>query len=143
MLKHSRWELSPERGSGSVLSIALALVVSVMIVGLLAMGGSVRAKHALHNAADAAALIAAHDAWQRGEQAGCASAHKSAQANKAEVVSCSLQGNHASVELRTTYRVGVGFFAYEYQLTAAAVAGPVGDPPPKAENRSARDNWQA
>ena len=112
-----------ERGSGSVLAVALigatmtVTVLSVPLLAVLAVGQSVQ------NAADAAALAAADTASGAVSGVPCTAAAEAARLNGASVVSCAVDGLIASV---TVARSALGF-----DLTSSARAGP----PPAANTQ--------
>lgn len=105
-----------ERGSGSVLAVALigatmtVTVLSVPLLAVLAVGQSVQ------NAADAAALAAADTASGAVPGVPCTAAAEAARLNGASVASCAVDGLIASV---TVARSVLGF-----DLTSSARAGP-------------------
>ncbi|WP_152978081.1 MULTISPECIES: Rv3654c family TadE-like protein [Micrococcales] len=78
----------PDRGSGSVLAVALLGAIMVMVVFVIAAGQAAWAHHRARTAADLAALAAADAA--RGLTSGepCAVARRVAEANGARLVGC-------------------------------------------------------
>lgn len=108
--------LRSERGSGTVLAIALigaSLTVTVLVVPVLAVFA---ARQSVRNAADSAALAAADTA--SGAVAGipCDAAAEAADLNGASLTSCALDGPIATVAVART--------AWGFDLSARARAGP-------------------
>ena len=108
--------LRSERGSGTVLAIALigaSLTVTALVAPLLAV---LAVGQSVQNAADAAALAAADTA--SGAVAGipCGAAAEAADLNGASVISCALDGPVATVAVART--------AWGFDLSARARAGP-------------------
>lgn len=94
---------SRERGSGSVLVVAVCLVVLLVSVGALAVTGVVLAGHRARSAADLAALAGAARVRDGAPGEACAQAGRVASANGATVDACRVAGD--VVELRTRVEV--------------------------------------
>jgi len=111
-----------ERGSGSVLAVAVVGAVAALtllllpILGLLTIGQSVRA------AADASALAGADTAAGLVPGVPCELAQRAADLNSARLVACTVDGLVVTV---TVTRDAGGFV-----LTSRARAGPPGPPGP-------------
>lgn len=107
-----------ERGAGSMLmlgvlaSVVLLTVVTVPLLGLLAVGQGVQ------NAADAAALAAADTASGAVSGFPCAAAAQTAVVNGAAVTACVVEGLIVTVSVHRNY---LGF-----HIPARARAGPPG-----------------
>ncbi|MFT4187045.1 MAG: flp pilus-assembly TadE/G-like family protein [Aeromicrobium sp.] len=84
-----------ERGSASVLALAAAGVVLVLVVAILEAAAAYRARHTAASAADLAALAASR-AVESGQD-GCAAAEDVARRNGADVVDCRLDAAVATV----------------------------------------------
>ena len=113
-----RAKLRQERGSGSLLTVAIGgavVALTALAVPLLAI---LDAGQAVHNAADAAALAAADSA--SGAVAGipCEAASVAAMINGGELSSCALDGLIASVTVRRSAGV--------FSMSSTARAGPPG-----------------
>ncbi|MEV4507568.1 Rv3654c family TadE-like protein [Dactylosporangium sp. NPDC049525] len=109
-----------ERGSISLLMVAIGIVFVVALVAGIGLGGVRVARHRAQNAADAGALAGA--VWAvDGPPAACAVAGRVVSANDARLVSCSVDG----LDVRVTVEVHLndGMPAGR----ASARAGPVRD----------------
>ncbi len=88
----------PERGSVSVVMIAVLVVGLVLATAAGRLGGAMIAKGRAETAADAAALAAADSlALGRGSTAAVAAAHETAAHNDATLVRCACAGSVADV----------------------------------------------
>lgn len=85
-----------DRGSGTVLVLCVAALLAATGAVLAVLGAAAVARHRAASAADLAALAAA-DRAPEGEPAACAAAAGTARAVGAEVVSCGLEGDVATV----------------------------------------------
>lgn len=95
----------PERGSVSVVMIAVLVLGLVLAMAAGRLGSAMIAKGRAETAADAAALAAADAlALGRGSTAAVAAAHETAARNDATLVRCSCAGSVADVvvEVRVT-----------------------------------------
>lgn len=107
-----------ERGSGTVVVLALVAVVVVLALGVTALVGAVATRAAAQSAADLSALAAAAAA-QRGVPDPCARAVQVVRRNGAELVRCSCAADlSCTVETATSTRAG-------RVASAAARAGPL------------------
>ncbi len=109
-----------DRGSISLLMVAMGTVFVVALVVAIGLGGARVARHRAQNAADAGALAGA--VWAiDGPLSACAVAGRVVSANDARLVSCSADGLdvRVTVEVRLTGSVPAG--------RASARAGPVRD----------------
>ncbi|WP_234983310.1 Rv3654c family TadE-like protein [Demequina sp. NBRC 110053] len=108
-----------ERGSGSVLTLALVVAIVVLGMALVSAGARTLARVDAQNAADLAALAGAHAArghaaqGDESREAACEAASAAARANRATVVRCAAAG----ATLTVLVRGGRG-------AEASAVAGP-------------------
>ena len=94
------WRVRLDRSSrGSATVLAVVLLVVLGLAGALAagLGGVLVAKRRAASAADLAALAGA-SALQRGDP-GCAVVAATARANRAQVVSCQVDGEVVEVEV--------------------------------------------
>lgn len=88
----------PERGSVSVVMIAVLVVGLVLATAAGRLGGAMIAKGRAETAADAAALAAADSlALGRGSAAAVTAAHETAAHNDAALVRCACAGSVADV----------------------------------------------
>lgn len=122
-----------ERGSGSVLTVAIVASVALFAMAVIPAGAVLSRRQAVAGASDAAALAAA-DA-RSGAIAGhpCDLAERVARANAARVASCELDGLVATVSATGT----VGPF----RITTRSTAGPPREPsgPRAAHPRAGAD----
>jgi secretion/DNA translocation related TadE-like protein len=111
-----------ERGSGSLLAVAIVGVVLTVATVMVPVFAVLAAGQSVQNAADAAALAAADTA--SGAVAGipCEAAFAAASMNGASLGACAVDGLIASVTVNRS--VGV------FDLSSAARAGPPGSEPP-------------
>ena len=86
----------PDRGSASLLVLALCAVVVLLAGVLVAVGGAAVARRRAAISADAAALAAAGAALH-GEQAACRAARLVAEAQGGRVLSCRITGDVADL----------------------------------------------
>ncbi len=92
-----------ERGSGTVLAVAVVGVISILLVGALTVAGAVLGAHRARAAADLAALAAAASlAWAESTSIACAQAATTARLNGADLTSCAVDGAEAWVTTRAT-----------------------------------------
>jgi len=126
-----------DRGSGTVLALALGLVVLTAAVLLATLGQAATMASRAAAAADLAALAAADAARGITDGEPCAVAAEIARRNEAKVVSCSEGAGH-TVQVRTQLDVGTAFGAATGLARAgpppvvpqAGTAPPLGAPPP-------------
>jgi secretion/DNA translocation related TadE-like protein len=109
-----------ERGSGTVLVLAVIAVVLTVLGGAMALGSTLIARHRAASAADLAALAAA-DRVLEGSVSACAAAAVIVAEHAAELVECRLAGDIVEVTVAVALPVtlqGLG------PATARARAGP-------------------
>ena len=106
----------PERGSGTVLCLAIIGVLVCLTGGGVTVAGANVAKQRAAGAADVAALAAADVASGRLAGSPCEVANRAADANGAVLNSCSVEGAVATVTASIGY---LGFI-----VTVPARAGP-------------------
>ena len=113
----------PDRGSGTVLALALGLVLmmATVLIALLAQGAAMASRAAA--AADLAALAAADAARGITDGEPCAVAGEVARRHQARLLSC-VEGAGGTVQVRTQLDAGTMFGA----ATGLSRAGP---PPPE------------
>ncbi|MPV38724.1 hypothetical protein GB881_17045 [Georgenia subflava] len=112
-----------ERGSGTVLGLALVAVLLVLTLTVVGVARAVHARGTAQTAADLGALAAATALHRVGGPAGdpCAVAGEVVVANEAELVGCTVTGD----EVRVTTRVPIIGATGELLLArATARAGP-------------------
>ena len=121
----------PERGSVSVVMIAVLVVGLVLATAAGRLGGAMIAKGRAETAADAAALAAADSlALGRGSTAAVAAAHETAADNDATLVRCACAGSVADVVVEVHVSAarphrGSGACAFAAEVAAScAVCGP-------------------
>lgn len=112
----SHRESAGERGSGTVLGIAVLAVILVVALAMLTLSAGLAARQRVTASADAAALAAADVALGVVPGSPCQLAERVAAANGAGLVRCELDGTTATV-------VAVGHFA-GVELRATSRAGP-------------------
>ncbi|WP_267244144.1 Rv3654c family TadE-like protein [Streptomyces sp. PR69] len=112
-----------ERGSATVLTAMAVTVLCAVFAAALALGQAVAARHRAAAAADLAALAAA-DRALHGPSAACASAVRTARAQGAAVVSCTVRGEVAEVTARARFG--------PYAPAVRARAGPAAPTSPSA-----------
>ena len=108
-----------ERGSASVLVVAVAGLLVVVCAALGVVGGLVRAHRVAQSGADLAALAAAHGLAVGGD--GCLEAGRIAAANEVRVSSCRVAGREVVV---TVVAPGPHWLGQTADLSAEARAGP-------------------
>ncbi|WP_297083652.1 Rv3654c family TadE-like protein [uncultured Demequina sp.] len=107
-----------ERGSATVLALALVVVALVLGAAVVALAGQAHARVLAQHAADAAALAGARQARtavasaQIPDGVACEAARRVARAVEAELASCVVRGADVTAE------------ATVYGVSAVAVAGP-------------------
>ena len=108
-----------DRGSISLLMVAIGIVFVVALVVGIGLGGARVARHRAQNAADAGALAGA--VWAADGPEACAVAGRVVSANDARLVNCSVDGLdvRVTVEVRLADGMPTG--------RASARAGPVRD----------------
>ncbi len=109
-----------ERGSASVLALALIGVLVAVVSAALVVSGAFVAHRRAAVAADAAALAAADAASGRASGVPCVQAERLAAVNGARLDSCRARGAVVTVDVSTAY-LGM-------RSTAEARAGPPGSP---------------
>jgi len=117
---HSR-HLSDERGSGTLLAVAVGFVLVFSMTAVALLAGAAQTRWAAQSSADLAALAAAQDLiYGQGLSAACTHGGEVAKANGAQVVTClPLPGGRVAVTTRRetpAWLWGTG--------NATAVAGP-------------------
>jgi len=110
--------LSDERGSATVMSIGVLAAMAVLASGVATLAAAVEVKHRVSSAADLAALAAADVASGRRAGAPCPEAERVAEANRAHLSDCSVQGAVVTVTVSSAF-LGFG-------VTSDARAGPPG-----------------
>jgi secretion/DNA translocation related TadE-like protein len=110
--------LSEERGSGTVLSVAVIAGILAIVGMVIPVSLALAVKQRVVGAADAAALAAADTASGFASGFPCDAAAKAARLNGAELSRCDLDGLVATVTARTGY-LGM-------EVSVAARAGPPG-----------------
>ncbi|WP_344792713.1 Rv3654c family TadE-like protein [Gryllotalpicola daejeonensis] len=112
--------IANERGSGTVLGVAvLGAVTLVTGAGLVALG-ALAAQQTAQSAADAAALAAADTLSGRAAGFACENAERAAALDQASLASCETDGLVAVVSVSRNWS--------RFELTARARAGPPGTP---------------
>ena len=112
--------MSADRGSATVLVLAVAGLLVLVAVLLAGLGGVAVTRHRAAAAADLAALAGA-DAALQGPDAACAAAGRAARRGDAELAACQLDGD--VVEVAVLLRPG-GVLGRLGQARAVARAGP-------------------
>ncbi|WP_327161379.1 Rv3654c family TadE-like protein [Mycolicibacterium wolinskyi] len=110
-----------DRGSASLLAVALIAILLAFTTGAAYLGAAVIARHRAQAAADLAALAAA-GAVAGGPEAACARASQIASAMRTTVAACRVDG--LDVVLDVQVRVSLGRFGTG-SARAVARAGPV------------------
>ncbi|MFF9688944.1 Rv3654c family TadE-like protein [Streptomyces sp. NPDC014623] len=118
-----------DRGLATVWVAVTTATLCAVFAMVLALGQAVSARHRAGGAADLAALAAA-DRALRGVEVACGAASEVAEAQKAEIVRCGIQGEVADV----TVRVRFGPYTPEIRSRAGPPAAP---PPPQPPAPSA------
>lgn len=117
----------PERGSGSVLAVALIAAIMMLAVVVAAVGHVAWAHHRARTAADLAALAAADVARGLASGEPCAAARRVAEANGAQLKGCcppSERGEVYDVRVEVALPAWLGRFG---PVTGLARAGPPRD----------------
>jgi secretion/DNA translocation related TadE-like protein len=114
-----------ERGSATVLVVALAAVLLVVAAGIALVGAATVARHRAESAADLAALSAAAHALE-GDVAACRWAATAARRSGGELVACRLDDAVADVVVRARLATPAARFG---AATSRARAGPDGGAP--------------
>lgn len=109
-----------ERGSASLLVIALLGLLMILGAAMSFVAGVVADHRAAQSAADLSALAGAQ-ALQRGQDP-CAAANRIAAANGASVRSCDVSGEEVVVDVTVEARSYAG---YSPEVTGRARAGPI------------------
>lgn len=109
-----------DRGSATVLVLALAVLLAGAATVLASLGAVAVARHRAASAADLASLAAA-DRSLLGQQAACAAAARVALAVSAELTSCLLEGDRVIVAVRVRPAGRLGALG---SAEAVARAGP-------------------
>jgi secretion/DNA translocation related TadE-like protein len=115
----ARLRLRQQRGSITVVVVAMAGVLLLVGSGLAMAVGLVRAHRSAQAAADLAALAGAYQLRVDGD--GCGRASRIASANDARLVSCHIDGRDVMVTVAVT---GPQWFGLGAELSAQARAGP-------------------
>ena len=113
-----------ERGSGTVLTLAVLMLAVIVIIGLMSIGEGIKVKHHIQNTADVAAIAGARAYQLGGPDIACSQAARVAQQNDVELESCTVIGSHVRVVALGSVRALPGV-----KLHASARAGPVNEPP--------------
>jgi secretion/DNA translocation related TadE-like protein len=113
--------LGDDRGSATVLVLAIGLVTVLVAIAAAAVGGAIVARHRAQTAADLAALAGALDSLD-GVEVACARAGEIAAGNGGHLTACDVDGLDVvvTVEARPTGLSAIGGTA-----RASARAGPV------------------
>ncbi|MFC3999953.1 Rv3654c family TadE-like protein [Nocardiopsis sediminis] len=112
---------APDRGSGTVWTLVLCMIVWFTALAVLVVAGVRADRHRAATAADLAAVAGARDA-AHGSRLACATAREVAAANDARLTSCTVTGLILHTEVSTPTRTWPG------NVTARAAAGPVEAP---------------
>ena len=86
-----------EKGSVTVIAMALCAVALIFAIGLSMLGGFSGVKAEAQNAADAASLSAAYEIAHFSNSKACTSAKIAANKNGAELISCDYTNNEVEV----------------------------------------------
>lgn len=113
-----RERLSNERGSGTVLSVAVLAGILAIVGMVIPVSLALAVKQRVVGAADAAALAAADTASGFASGIPCDAATKAARLNGAELSECDIEGLVATVTARAGY-LGL-------EVSVSARAGPPG-----------------
>src|SRR5690606_4832410 len=108
-----------DRGSGTVWVLTFAMLVWACVVAIVVVASVRVDRHRAAAAADLAALAGAEQAASGADRA-CAVARRTAHANQARLVDCTVSGLTVTVTVAVPGRIGPA------QLTAVSRAGPVG-----------------
>lgn len=113
--------MSEDRGSASLIAVALIVVLLAAGLGVVAIGSAVIARHRAQSAADLAALAAA--GWlAAGHRSACAHASSVAAAMGTAVSDCRISGLDALVTVEAT----AGVRGWRAQARARAGPGSIG-----------------
>jgi secretion/DNA translocation related TadE-like protein len=107
-----------DRGSASLICLAVGLALAALALGISTGGGVLVAAHRARNAADSAALAGALKV-ARGSEAACAAAGRLAGENRGRLAACEVAGAVVTVTVEVATRAGL-------VARARARAGPVG-----------------
>lgn len=110
--------LRGDRGSGSVLALAVVATVLTLGIVVVTLGSALAARQRVVAAADAAALAAADTLLGAVPGQPCERARQLAAAHRTSLLHCRLDGAEATVEV-----AGV---AFGVSITARSRAGPAG-----------------
>ena len=113
-----------ERGSGTVLVVAVLGAVVLLAVTMIPLGGAFVASQGAANAADAAALAAADVASGLIPGVACEAAARAASVNGAALAGCELKGAVAQVSVTLDWSA----LGWAMSSSARARAGPPGSP---------------
>ncbi|MET8826597.1 Rv3654c family TadE-like protein [Streptomyces sp. NPDC004610] len=114
-----------DRGSATVVSLAVVAVLCVVFGTVLALGQAVVVRHRAAAGADLAALAAA-EYWARGSTAACARGREAARAHGVRLVRCVVAGEVSDV----TAASGRGLFEAEVRARAGPATAYGPGPPP-------------
>ncbi len=115
---------SGERGGATVISAAIIVVIISLILGLMALGKAVSTKHAVQDAADAAALAGAYELALSGSTKACSKARDVSMFNKVELESCEVEGMFLTLTATEQLEFGFPWLHWGFQVKAQARAGP-------------------
>lgn len=115
-----RGAIGDDRGSGSVLAIALAAAVLVLAGLVLPLNAALTTRQIVANAADAAALAAADTASGLVTGDPCENAERAARLNGAIVVECAFGGDGATSGLEATVSVERTVLGLSVRMSARA-----------------------
>jgi len=115
-----------DRGSASLICLAVGIALAAMAVGVSTGGGFVVAAHRARNAADAAALAGALTVT-RGT--ACAAAERLAAENRGRLAACEVSGPIVTVTVEVRTRTGLVARARARAGPVAWVRGRAGDEP--------------
>ncbi|ROR73206.1 Rv3654c family TadE-like protein [Bogoriella caseilytica] len=110
-----------DRGSGTVLAVALVGVLAACALAVASVGAAVDARGRAQAAADLAALAAASSLYEIGGPDPCVVAAQLAQLNSAELRSCTVRGHEVEVTATVTAQLPGRLAAH---VEAQARAGP-------------------
>ena len=109
-----------ERGSGSVLVLAMAMIIGLLAAATVLVGQAAVLRHRADSAADLGALAAAHSS-QLGDD-GCAAAAGVVADDRGVLTACTAQGA-GDIEIRVRI-AGTALIGLDLIATATARAGP-------------------
>lgn len=113
-----------ERGSGTVLVLGLILAISVVLLGLMAVGDAVATKERAQDIADVAALAGAQKLRHEGSSVACRQAGELVARHGLSMSSCAVRESHVIVSVRARTHM------IKTSVEASARAGPADEPPP-------------